>query len=127
MNTRNIHHAVFLVFLFTSFLINGCEGGDSSQWEPIRRIDLDGQENFRDLGGYSNICGESVRWRILFRSGDLCTLTDDELLIVNSLGLQLVIDFRSEEEVNACPDKSPAGARILNDPITIEGFQEVTL
>jgi protein-tyrosine phosphatase len=51
-------------------------------------------------------------------------LTDDDLLVVSSLGLQLVIDFRSEEEVDACPDKPPAGARILNDPITIEGFQE---
>jgi protein-tyrosine phosphatase len=104
--------------------MNGCVGDDSSEWEPVRRIDLDGQKNFRDLGGYKNVYGESVRWRILFRSGDLCTLTDDDLLMVNSLGLQLVIDFRSEEEVDACPDKSPAGVRILNDPINIEGFQE---
>ena len=124
MNTKNIRHAVFLVFLFTSFLINGCEGDDSSQWEPIRRIDLDGQKNFRDLGGYNNIYGESVRWRILFRSGDLCALTDDDLLIVNSLDLQLVIDFRSKEEADACPDRSPAGARALHDPINIEGFEE---
>jgi protein-tyrosine phosphatase len=124
MRTKNIHHPVFLVFLFISFLINGCAGDDSSQWEPLRRIDLEGQKNFRDLGGYKNVYGESVRWRILFRSGDLCALTDNDLLIVNSLDLQLVIDFRSEEEVDACPDRSPAGARILHDPITIEGFQE---
>jgi len=125
MNTRNIHHTIFLVLLFTSFLINGCAGDDSSQWEPIRRIDLDGQNNFRDLGGYSNIYGESVRWRILFRSGDLHDLTDADLLIVNNLNLQLVIDFRSEKEVDARPDRLPTGARTLHDPITIEGFEEL--
>jgi protein-tyrosine phosphatase len=125
MNTKNIHHAVFLVFLFTSLLINGCAGDDSSQWEPTRRIDLEGQKNFRDLGGYSNIYGESVRWRILFRSGDLHDLTDADLLIVNNLDLQLVIDFRSEEEIDARPDRLPAGAKALHDPITIEGFEEL--
>ena len=125
MNTKNILHTVFLVFLFTSFLINGCMGDDSSQSEPIRRIDLEGQKNFRDLGGYNNIYGESVRWRILFRSGDLYDLTDADLLIVNNLDLQLVIDFRSKEEIDERPDRSPAGTETLNDPITIEGFEEL--
>ena len=125
MNTKNILHTVFLVFLFTSFLINGCMGDDSSQSEPIRHIDLEGQKNFRDLGGYNNIYGESVRWRILFRSGDLYDLTDADLLIVNNLDLQLVIDFRSKEEIDERPDRSPAGAETLNDPITIEGFEEL--
>jgi len=125
MNTKKIHHTVFLVFLFISFLINGCEGDNSSQWEPTRRIDLDGQKNFRDLGGYSNIYGESVRWRILFRSGDLHDLTDADLLIVDNLDLQLVIDFRSEEEIDARPDRLPAGVKTLHDPINIEGFEEL--
>ncbi len=125
MNTKNILHTVFLVFLFTSFLINGCMGDDSSQSEPIRHIDLEGQKNFRDLGGYNNIYGESVRWRILFRSGDLYDLTDTDLLIVNNLDLQLVIDFRSKEEIDERPDRSPAGTETLNDPITIEGFEEL--
>jgi protein-tyrosine phosphatase len=100
-------------------------GDDSSQSEPIRHIDLEGQKNFRDLGGYNNIYGESVRWRILFRSGDLYDLTDTDLLIVNNLDLQLVIDFRSKEEIDERPDRSPAGAETLNDPITIEGFEEL--
>ncbi len=125
MNTKNIRHTVFLVFLFTLFLINGCEGDNSSQLEPIRRIDLDGQKNFRDLGGYNNIYGESVRWRILFRSGDFYALTDADLLIVNNLDLQLVIDFRSEEEIDARPDRLSAGVKALHDPITIEGFEEL--
>jgi protein-tyrosine phosphatase len=100
-------------------------GDDSSQSEPIRRIDLEGQKNFRDLGGYNNIYGESVRWRILFRSGDLYDLTDTDLLIVNNLDLQLVIDFRSKEEIDERPDRSPASAETLHDPITIEGFEEL--
>ncbi len=125
MNTKNIRNTVFLVFLFASFLINGCMDDNSSQSEPIRRIDLEGQKNFRDLGGYNNIFGESVRWRILFRSGDLYKLTDADLWIVNNLDLQLVIDFRSKAEIDERPDRSPAGAKILIDSITIERFQEL--
>ncbi len=52
-------------------------------------------------------------------------MTEADLLIVNNLDLQLVIDFRSKEEIDERPDRSPAGAETLNDPITIEGFEKL--
>jgi len=126
MNTKNMRHIVLFVFIITSFLINGCSTGDnSSQPETNRHIELEGQKNFRDLGGYKNIYGKSIRWRVMFRSGDLYDLTDADLLIVNNLGLKLVIDFRSKEEIDERPDRLPAGAGTLTDSINIEGFSEL--
>ncbi|MCD4783981.1 MAG: tyrosine-protein phosphatase [Candidatus Eremiobacteraeota bacterium] len=126
MNKRKILHIVLFVIIATSLLISGCSIGDnSSQQELSRRIKLEGQKNFRDLGGYENIYGQSTRWRMLFRSGDLYDLTDADLSIVNNLGLRLVIDFRSEEEIDERPDRLPAGARSLVDSMNIEGVNEL--
>ncbi|UCC55009.1 MAG: tyrosine-protein phosphatase, partial [Anaerolineaceae bacterium] len=42
-----------------------------------RHIDLVGQANFRDLGGYQTIDGRSLKWGQVYRSGRLVKLTDE--------------------------------------------------
>ena len=126
MNIKSVRHIVLLLFIIASFLISGCgSGNDVLQPEPSRHIELEGQKNFRDLGGYKNIDGRSIRWRMLFRSGDLFELTDADLLVVNDLGLRLIVDFRSEKEIEERPDRSPAGAETLVDSIDIPGLSEL--
>lgn len=67
---------------------------------PMRRIHLDGPVNFRDLGGYPVDSGESVRWRQLFRADALHEMSDrDAEIVFGDLGIGLVIDLRSEREV----------------------------
>lgn len=122
INKRDMPRIVLFVAIIASLLISGCGEGDK---EIDRHIELEGQKNFRDLGGYNNIHGKSTRWRILFRSGDLYDLTDADLSIVSNLGLRLVIDFRSEEEINERPDRLPAGVRTKIDTINVEGFNEL--
>ena len=53
---------------------------------PMRRIDLCGVPNFRDLGGYAAVDGRRVRWRRLFRSSHLGSLSaaDQMLLAADS-------------------------------------------
>ena len=69
---------------------------------PARHIGLEGPVNFRDLGGYPVTDGRTVRWRKIFRSDGLDTLSAADLThLLEELGLESVIDLRSGDEVEA--------------------------
>lgn len=77
---------------------------------PERRLGLEGSPNFRDFGGYRAADGQRVKWGYLFRSGHLARLTDRDLELLTSLELDLVFDFRQEQEQAHEPSRLP-GAR----------------
>ncbi len=57
--------------------------------------------NFRDLGGYAAADGRVVRWRRLFRSGELQRMSADEAARTReALRIATVIDLRSAGEAN---------------------------
>lgn len=64
----------------------------------LRRLDLEGPVNFRDLGGYSAADGRVVRHRHLFRSDALHRLTISDAAKVRALGVTTIIDFRTAHE-----------------------------
>lgn len=67
--------------------------------EHTRWLPMDGCVNFRDLGGYRNSQGQTVRWRRLFRSDALQDMTAaDTALAVDDLNLRLVVDLRNTNE-----------------------------
>lgn len=68
--------------------------------DPRRVVRLDAVHNFRDLGGYPTADGRSTRWRTLFRADGLYRLAGADLEVVRGLGLQTVIDLRTEEEID---------------------------
>ena len=68
---------------------------------PARHLNLAGASNFRDLGGYPAKDGRSVRWRQIFRSNHLGHLTDDDIAVVQELGVRSAFDFRGAEERQA--------------------------
>ena len=70
------------------------ESGNPQRWLPIQ-----GCANFRDLGGYRNGDGQTVRWRRLFRSDALQELTsEDSRLAIHELNIELVVDLRNTNE-----------------------------
>lgn len=70
-------------------------GGDT----PSRWLPMEGCVNFRDLGGYRNSHGRSVRWRRLFRSDALQDMTAaDTSLALDDLNIGLVVDLRNTNE-----------------------------
>lgn len=69
---------------------------------------LVGAPNFRDLGGYATADGRRVRKGMLYRSEGLCSLTPDDLSVLNQLGIRLVCDIRSEHERRQAPNRWPA-------------------
>ncbi|MBV9531315.1 MAG: tyrosine-protein phosphatase, partial [Bradyrhizobium sp.] len=61
-------------------------------------LNLQGANNFRDLGGYRVRDGGYVRWRVIFRSNHLSGLTAADIEIVRTLGVRSAFDFRGLKE-----------------------------
>ena len=82
---------------------------------PTRHIDLEGQPNFRDLGGYQTTDGRTVKWRQVFRSGELPRLTDNDVATLKDLRLRSVINFLTQAELAA----QEAVARVVFGPVAL--------
>ena len=78
---------------------------------PDRSLRLAGASNFRDLGGYPGEAGRAVRWRRLFRSDHLASLTPDDADTFRQLGVTRVFDFRGVSERAAVPYELPGVAQ----------------
>ncbi len=104
------HRTVGLVAMLSLGLLAAC-GGDLYAGMPYhvkkRHGVLEGASNFRDLGGYETSDGRHVRWGKFYRSDDLGSLTDADVEKISALGLELVCDFRSEQEKQEEPDRLP--------------------
>ena len=98
-----------------------------SRWLPedshSRWLPMEGCANFRDLGGYQNSDGRTVRWRRLFRSDALQDLTPaDTRLAIEELHIDLVLDLRNSNEAER-DGKGPLpalGAQYLHLPLLEE-------
>lgn len=84
-----------------------------------RKLGMQGTPNFRDFGGYTAADGRRVKWGYLFRSGQISHLSDQDLELLGSLQLDLVCDFRREEEQASEPSRLPGHnpPRIASLPI----------
>ncbi len=85
-----------------------------------RRVPFEGALNFRDLGGYKTSDGRQVKPGLVFRSGDLANLTDNDLALLHKIGIKLVCDFRNISDTQKEPDRLPSDGSIeyLNLPVT---------
>ena len=72
-----------------------------------RHLNFEGIDNFRDLGGYATESGARVKWGVLYRSGMLADASRSDLEGLTRLNLSHLIDFRSELEKAAEPDRYP--------------------
>ncbi len=67
---------------------------------------LSGQHNFRDLGGMKTKDGRRIKPGLLHRSGDLHSITDEDVETLSRLGLAMIIDFRSPREIEKRPNRA---------------------
>ena len=81
--------------------------------EKKRYLAFYGTHNFRDLGGYPTIDGRSTRWKTLYRSDHLHKLNEIDLRYVEAMRLDKIIDFRSEHERDAEPDRIPLNMDVI--------------
>lgn len=97
-----------------------------TQEEYERHIPLTGQANFRDLGGYQTTDGHTLKWGQVYRSGRLVNLTDEDVVLLEKLGIQTVVNLLTEDDREAYGrDRLPAGAHELSLPIDSDTATEL--
>jgi protein-tyrosine phosphatase len=69
-----------------------------------RLLPLEGGNNFRDFGGYQTADQRQVRRGLLFRSGVMTSLTAEDQVFLDNLGMKTIVDFRSREELSLFPN-----------------------
>ncbi len=88
----------------------------------VRVLPLQGGRNFRDLGGYRTADGRTVKWGLLYRSGQMHDLTPADYATLQRLGIRTVCDFRDTRERTAEPTLWPAGQKpkVLSDDYALD-------
>ena len=85
---------------------------------PERHVALDGQPNFRDLGGYETTDGRTLKWGQVFRSGELPRLSDADVAGLSELEIRTVVSFLTDKEIQARgPDRLPEGTNEVALPM----------
>jgi len=86
-----------------------------------RVVGLEGQPNFRDIGGYQTRDGRKVRSGLIYRSGELPRLTDNDVEKLQALGVKTVVNFLTPSETDyRGKDRLPGGIHEISLPITGE-------
>jgi protein-tyrosine phosphatase len=94
--------------------------GEQTPFE--RAVKLEGQSNFRDVGGYETVDGRRVKTGTLYRSGELHALTDADVQTLEDLGIATVVSFLIPREIEARgADRVPEGTKEVLLPIEAGG------
>ena len=83
---------------------------------------LEGQSNFRDVGGYKTEEGKTVKRGVVFRSGELHELTQNDVAKLKQLGIAKVVNFLSKTEIaSRGKDRLPEDTESISLPIETNG------
>lgn len=94
--------------------------------EPERQVELDGQSNFRDVGGYQTSDGRRVKWGEVYRSGELHKLSDADVEKLDAMGIKAVANFLTEREIESRGhDRLPDGTREIPLPMETGNLGEM--
>jgi len=79
---------------------------------------LDGQSNFRDLGGYETSDGRIVKWGEVYRSGRLSKLTDKDISRLEELSIRTVVNLLTEDDIEVYGrNRVPNGTKEMSLPV----------
>lgn len=76
--------------------------------------------NFRQLTGYVNREHLTIKPHKLIRSGHLGQLTDDDVKFLEDYGVVYNMDFRTDHEITAMPDRVLRDADYIKNPVFSE-------
>src|SRR4051794_11067420 len=71
---------------------------------PVRRIEMDGCYNLRDIGGYSTSDGRLTRWGTVFRADGLHRLPPASQEKLLGYAIRTIIDLRRPAELAISPN-----------------------
>lgn len=61
-------------------------------------IGIQNGRNFRELGGYKTVSGQTIKYNKLLRTGNLADLSSSDLKLLQKHGVKYDVDFRTEKE-----------------------------
>ncbi len=98
------------------------EHGNKYRYIGVRKIDLEGTSNFRDIGGYTAGNSSQIRFGKIFRSDNLAKLTPHDWSLIRDLGVNRIIDLRRSDEKERQKTRIPKnmGIEITEIPIDVE-------
>lgn len=70
-----------------------------------RTLQINGMNNFRDMGGYLTQDQRKIKWGRLYRSDHLYNATESGIAMLKTLNIEAVIDYRSPNEIAKYPNK----------------------
>lgn len=79
-------------------------------------------QNLRDIGGCFTINGQQMKWGRLYRSGEICNLTQKDEDVLDSLKIKTVIDFRNKKQSTCYPDQLDSDITYIQLPIEVNYF-----
>jgi protein-tyrosine phosphatase len=82
-----------------------------------RIVPLERVPNFRDFGGYPTTDGRYVRRGLLYRSGALADLSEQDVAVLRKLGIKLICDLRTDLEAQEAPDVPLEGVMLWRLPV----------
>ncbi|KRL13866.1 protein tyrosine phosphatase [Schleiferilactobacillus perolens DSM 12744] len=82
-----------------------------------RVVPIDGSVNLRELGGIPTADGRTIKSHQILRAGTLSGVTRKGQQQLWDYGVRVVIDFRSQSEVDSTPDQLPAQIAYNHDPV----------
>lgn len=88
----------------------------------VRKIELEGASNFRDIGGYLTLDSGQLQFGRIFRSDNLAKLTNSDWQVVEQLDVGSIIDLRRMDEKLRSPTVLPPSSNIeiIEIPIDVE-------
>ncbi len=89
----------------------------------VRKIELEGTSNFRDIGGYVSQDGSSqVQFGKIFRSDNLANLSSADWAVLEELGISHIVDLRRSDEKARRRTTPPRHSQIeiIEIPIEVE-------
>lgn len=103
------------------FSIDAAPSGKSYQVFE-NHVELAGEKNMRDLGGYIGANGKRILYHKLYRSGELFGLTQADLNSLDKREIKQVVDLRNESERMEKPDKMINGATYFQAPLIADFY-----
>ena len=82
----------------------------------MKIYELSKQKNIRDLGGLTGQDGKTIKYGRLFRGGAIYKMNQEDEIILKSLHITDIIDFRSKEEFLNHPEIQLEGVTYHNLP-----------
>ena len=97
---------------------------EGKKMEHNRIVTLDDPLNFRDIGGYQNQEGQSVKWNKIYRSDSLSSLSYKDQIKLVKLKITVDCDLRSAYEKHSAPDDLWSGVKYVDAPLYSNDISE---